>query len=381
MSSGTNPTNLRDEYAWADYLIYMEAGAEMEWPVPQPKQYPVWEGSVFAALLAAAAYAVVGAGILPKGTAEPVTIALPLGIVIGNTIKIPDRLKSGIRYAVKSILTLGIILLGARLNFADVVKVGGSAMLMSAAQVGLMLLLALVIRKTFSLGNKQATLLGIGTAICGGSAIIATAPVIEAEERDVAFAVATVSFLGLITMFLLPVVGTFLGMGSKEFGVWAGLAIHQTPQVVAAGFSYSNEAGQAATLVKLARVSLLAPLVLALSFLYQRKQSGKSAKKLGLFDFLPPMVLGFLILAIAHSLEWIPSIEVKFPQHRVFGMDLLDAARTVSGFAIAMGMAAVGLETSFRSLRTIGVRPILAGVTLAAAGVLFSLAAIHVFGV
>lgn len=377
----TSAHRTADEYAWADYLIYMEAGAEMEWPAPAPKKFPLWEGVALTAVLAIVSYTIASSSVFPKGTIEPVTVALPLGMLIGNAAKLPERLRRGIRYAVKSILTAGIILLGARLDFGDVMRVGAPALLISAAQVALLFLLALSLRRIFGIGEKQATLLGIGTAICGGSAVIATGPVIEAEEKDVAFAVATVSFLGLITMFLLPPLGKALQMEPHAFGVWAGLAIHQTPQVVAAGFTYAPDAGQSATLVKLARVCLLAPLVLALSLLYRKKNHGGSRRKLGLTDFLPPMVLGFLSLAVAHSLGLIPAIDVKFPNRPALGMDLLLLAKQVSAFAIAMGMAAVGLETSFRSLRTIGIRPILAGVSLATVGVLFSFIAVRVIGI
>ncbi|MBL8218763.1 MAG: YeiH family putative sulfate export transporter [Bryobacterales bacterium] len=364
-----------DEYAWADYLIYMEAGAEMQWPAAAPRKHAVWEGVALTASMALVAYGVVGTGVLPKGTVDPVSVALPLGLLIGNVWKIPERLRAGVRFTVKTVLTVGIVLLGARLDFGDVVRVGAPALLMSATQVAVLFALAFVVRRMFGISGKQAALLGIGTAICGGSAVIATGPVIDAEERDVAFAVATVSFLGLITMFVLPPLGKALGLTPNAFGVWAGLAIHQTPQVVAAGFTFGPEAGQAATLVKLARVSLLAPLVLMLGLMHHKR------RKLGVSDFLPPMVLGFLMLALAHSLGWIPSIDVKFPDRPVLGLDIPALAKEISAVAIAMGMAAVGLETSIRSLKKIGPRPILAGVMLTLVGVLFSFIAVRVLGV
>ena len=361
----------------------MEAGAELPWPaIEPPKPYPVWPGVVLTSALALAAYLITSPalGLLPAGLNEPVMFVLPLGILIGNFWKLPDRLKSGVRYTVKSVITIGIVLLGARLNFADLLKVGAPALLMSAAQVALLLGMALLLRRVMRLGGKQATLLGVGTAICGGSAVIATAPVIEADERDVAFSVATVSFLGLLSMFLLPALAKLFTMDARSFGVWAGLAIHQTPQVVAAGFAYHAEAGQAATLVKLARVCLLAPVVLILGFLYRHRVHARDHRKYGFFDFLPAMVLGFLALAVAHSLHLIPSLQ--FPQGSILpSADLLEVFRAGSGFAITMGMAAVGLETSFGSLRNVGLRPIAAGGLLAIAGALFSLAAIRLFGV
>ena len=371
----------QDDYAWANYLIYMEAGAEMPWPAEKKKLYPVWEGLLLVGVITAAAYGVVFSNVFPRGSVEPVTIALPLGLLIGNTVRLPERLRSGVRYAVKSILSVGIILLGARLNFGDILKVGTAAVLMSGAQVVLMLTLAVAIRRMFGIGVNLATLLGVGTSICGGSAVIAAAPVIGADEKDVAFAVASVSFLGLGMMFLLPFIGHGLGMDPKSFGVWAGLAIHQTPQVVAAGFAYHPQAGQTATLVKLARVCFLAPVVLILGFLRRNDGPAKKRKKLRLADFVPTMVLGFLSLACLQSLGMIPLIDLKFPGRNPVGIDLLDLGKTLSGIAIAMGMGAVGLETSFRSLGHIGWRPLLAGVALTLVSGLFSFFGVRLIGV
>lgn len=364
------------DYSWADHLIYLEAGAEIPWPTPKPASYPRWYGVALAAAMTAVAYAVTAIPGLPAGLVEPVTVVLPLGILTGNLVRLPEAVRPGVRYTVKTVLTVGIVLLGVRLNLGDVFRVGGAAIVASVVQVGLMLALAMGIGRLFGLARRQSTLLGIGTAICGGSAVLAAAPVIEAEERDVAFAVATVSFLGLAAMFLLPLVGHQLGMTPQAFGVWIGLAIHQTPQVVAAGFAYHPDAGQAATLVKLARVSLLAPLVLALGFVYRRRTAVRG-KKMRAVDFVPPVVAGFLAMVLLHSAGLLPVIDLRFARWPGFSMDLQTMARTASAFLIAMGMAAVGLETSLGDLRKVGWRPIVAGLVLAVAAVLFGYAAVR----
>jgi uncharacterized membrane protein YadS len=167
-------------------------------------------------------------------------------------------------------------------------------------------------------------------------------------------------------------------LSGTAFGIWAGLAIHQTPQVVAAGLAYSPEAGETATLVKLARVCLLAPMVLAIGVVYRRRthRPGRIRKKLGFTDFVPPMVGGFLALALLHSLGWLPSMAVTFPAGLAGSFDVGVVCKWLSGFLLAMGMAAVGMETSFRSLRNVGWRPLAAGFALAAVGVLASLAAV-----
>src|SRR6202042_1975499 len=150
------------------------------------------------------------------------------------------------------------IFLGARLDFEQIIKLGAVGVAMSCGEVILALILMFALTKWLKLSGKLGTLLGIGTAICGGTAIVAAAPVIEAEESDVVFGVATVTLLGLVAMFILPPLGHLMAMSDKAFGIWAGLSIHQLPQVVAAGFDYSQPAGGQATVVKLARICLLA---------------------------------------------------------------------------------------------------------------------------
>src|SRR5205085_2558993 len=176
------------------------------------------------------------------------------------------------------------------------------------------LLLLLGLTRLLRLPAKLGVLLGVGTAICGGTAIVATAPVIEAEEKDVVFSVATVTLLGLIAMFLLPIAGHFLQLNSRAFGVWAGLAIHQTPQVVAAGFAYSPEAGQMATIVKLARVCLLAPVVFLIGIIYARKKLKHTGieqrKKVNYLHLFPMFILGFVGLALLKTMGLLPDLTV-----------------------------------------------------------------------
>ena len=169
------------------------------------------------------------------------------------------------------------------------------------------------------LPRKLGLLLGVGTAICGGTAIVATAPVLEAEEKDVVFSVATVTLLGLIAMFVLPVLAHSLHMSDKAFGYWAGLSIHQTPQVIAAGFSYSPEAGGTATTVKLARVCLsLAPVVFIVGLLHARGEARDNGlatkKKINYLQMFPMFVFGFLAFALARTLGWLPTLHFDAPK-------------------------------------------------------------------
>src|SRR4051812_10150757 len=236
------------DYSWAAYLDYMEGGGSDVLTLPAAKpvvktqiaDQPIWGvllafGVTLAALwlnkLPVWPFTLIAQGRV-NHPIEPVMVAIILGMLLSNIFSLPKFLNSGIKFSVKKVLPFAIVLLGARLNFSEMMKVGLTGLVLSAFETVLALCLLLVLARWLKLPGKLGTLLGVGTAICGGTAIVATAPVIEAEDKDVAFSVATVTLLGLVAMFTLPLLGHALNLTSKQFGVWAGLAIHQTPQVV-----------------------------------------------------------------------------------------------------------------------------------------------------
>jgi uncharacterized integral membrane protein (TIGR00698 family) len=289
---------------------------------------------------------------------------------------------------------LAIVLLGARLNFQDLVKLGLKGLALSCVTTVVSLVLLLLLAKWMKLPQKLGVLLGVGTAICGGSAIVATAPVIEAEESDVAFSLATVTILGLVGMFFLPLIGHALELGSKEFGIWAAMCIHQIPQVIAAGYSYSpansdysTAAGDTATVAKLARVCLLAPMVFLLGLLHaNKKTAGRDAtgRKINYFKLFPMFLFGFMAMALLKTLGLIP--DVTFHSSAIFGpgdhpWSLGNAAEQTSKFCIAVSMAGVGLETKFNAMRQTGLKPFVASLIAVLAVATLVLALIKVFGV
>ena len=291
---------------------------------------------------------------------EPVMLAIILGMILSNVWALPKMLHSGIKFSVKKLLPLGIVLLGARLNFREMMTVGAEGLALSVVETVVALVLLLVLTHVLKLPRKLGVLLGIGTAICGGTAIVATAPVIEAEEKDVVFSVATVTLLGLVGMFVLPFLGHALSLSEKAFGIWAGLAIHQTPQVIAAGFAYGNDAGQTATIVKLARVCLLAPVVFIVGLVYARqklKSTGVSERKnINYAHLFPVFVLGFLAMALLNTAGFLPNMTVHLANTGILNpgdhhFNLAAKLEQVSKFCIVISMAGVGLETKFASMR------------------------------
>jgi uncharacterized integral membrane protein (TIGR00698 family) len=376
----TKATTASSQYAWAEYLHCMEGTPEMEsLPVSKPTVASPVSGIILCLAFTVVAYWAAGLQVWPflingHPTFEPVMIAIILGMVAGNCLPLIKQFQPGIKFSVKKLLPLGIILLGARLDFREIVKLGVVGVAMSCLEVVLALILMVMLTRWLKLSGKLGTLLGIGTAICGGTAIVAAAPVIEAEEADVVFGVATVTLLGLIAMFLLPVLGHWLGLSNKAFGIWAGLAIHQLPQVVAAGFAYGPEAGAQATVVKLARICLLAPIVFIVGFIYARQKSKQhqavSHGKINYWSMFPKFVLGFLALAFLRTKGWLPDVSVHFPDQVAAAgaagttadkqYSLPAVAQALSGYCIVMSMAGVGLETKFKAMKQTGLRPLVA---------------------
>src|ERR1043166_1466304 len=375
------------DYSWAEYLDYMEGGGSdvVNLPVAKPaavatpakKDHPI-----FGVLLAlGVTLAAIWLAELPfppftlpgnRHPIEPVMLAIVLGMALSNAWALPKRFQPGIKFSVKKLLPLGIVLLGARLDFSEMLKVGAEGLILSVLETVVALALLLALTRFLKLPGKLGTLLGVGTAICGGTAIVATAPVIEAEEKDVVFSVATVTLLGLIAMFTLPILGHVLELSSKAFDVSAGLAIHQTPQVVAAGFAYSPaglpyspEAGQTATIVKLARVCLLAPVVFSIGLLYARRKAKETGvgerKKINYLHLFPMFVVGFLAMALLKTLGLLPDLTVHVTQGALNAGDhhlsLAGLAEQISKLCITISMAGVGMETKFAAMKQTGLKP------------------------
>lgn len=388
-----------DDYSWADYLIYMEGGAELSLQSSLaatagkslPRKEPIVWGLLCAIGLSILATVMSGLPVWPFTLAhgqhpiDPVMLALVLGMIVGNVWRLPKTWNAGIKYSIKKALPLGIVLMGVRLNFFDILKAGVAGVVLSAAETLIALAGLLVIGRWLGLPKKMATLLGVGTGICGGSAIVAVAPVIEAEEQDVTLSVATVSLMGLFGMFAMPFVGHLLELNSRAFGTWAGLAIHQTPQVIAAGFAYSSEAGEVATVVKLARVCLLVPVVFFVGLAYRRQSaagSGHASVKIPYMQLIPTFVLGFFAIMLLRTAGLIPEVAFQLSRDSLVGpmnrsIELVSVLRTLSNGLITVSMAGIGLETSVALVRRTGLRPFAAGLLAAFAITLVSLWAIR----
>ncbi len=305
---------------------------------------------------------------------DPMLVAIVIGVLIRNTIGLSPRFMVGVKWCVMTLMPLGIALMGARLNFYDVARTSANALVISVVCVGVALAVTIWMCRRVGVGQKLGILIGIGTAICGGTAIAVAAPVIDADENDTAFAITTVTLFGLVAVFVLPLLGHAFGMSELEFGVWAGTAVHQTPQVVATGFAYGSTAGDIATIVKLVRVLLLAPVVIGLSIWYARQKRAQQiahVTKVGaLTTLFPPFILGFVALALAATLHLLPNFTLHLEES--FLWDAGDAhiafaplVTWLSTFILTIAMGCVGLGVDLRGVRKVGLKALYVGLAAA----------------
>jgi uncharacterized integral membrane protein (TIGR00698 family) len=301
------------------------------------KAYPIVGGPVFGILL----------GILAAGFKRPVSV------------------EAGIRFTGKKILQYSIILLGFEMNLFHVLDIGAKSFSVMIFTLLTAFLVAHFIGKMLKLDYKTTTLIGAGTAICGGSAIAAVAPVIEAKDKDIAFSISTIFLFNVIAVFLFPFLGHLWELSDTGFGMWAGTAINDTSSVVAAGYSYSNEAGSYATIVKLTRALMIVPVCLFFAFLMARKKTKDGSFQLK--KIFPWFILWFVVASIINTTGILPLV-------------VSHALGNVGKFAIILAMSAIGLNTNIKSLLNNGLRPIFLGLACWFAVASVSLVIQHLIG-
>ncbi|AZR73223.1 hypothetical protein BBF96_07395 [Anoxybacter fermentans] len=302
-------------------------------------------GLIFTAILAWISMQIQKIDFIAKMHFSSLIIAILLGIFIKNIFKVPQVFEAGIHFTLKKILRLAIILLGFKLSFAEVAQIGGRGLVLVIIVTTCTMIFAVLLGKKLKLGERLSLLIGAGTSICGASAVAAVGPIIDAEEKDTTFAIATVTIFGTIAMFLYPLFYRFFHLPNIFYAVWAGSSIHEVAQVVAAGFAAGEQAGQFATLVKLTRVLLLIPIAVLLG-IRQMKKEGAAGKLKKVT--IPWFVFGFLAVVIINSID-------VLPKNMVNGLVSLD------GFLLTWAMAGMGLETSLEKMKKVGIKPFYVG--------------------
>lgn len=280
---------------------------------------------------------------------EYVLWAILIGLIISNTIGIPAIFRAGVA-TYEFWLKAGIVLLGARFLIGDVLKLGGLSLALVFIEITLSLAFMTVLGRVFKLKPKLTTLLAVGSSICGVSAIIATQGAIDADEEDSSYAIAAILALGAISLFTFPLIGHWLHLTDRGYGLWAGLAVDNTAEASAAGALFSDAAGKVAVLAKTCRNAMIGFVVLGYAIYWASKgQAAKVSNKAAfLWSKFPKFILGFLLISVLASIGF-------------FAKPQITAIGNLSRWAFLLTFAGVGLRTNLRELGKQGVRPFAVG--------------------
>lgn len=276
---------------------------------------------------------------------SPLMLAIMIGMLVRNTLGRPEAARAGLAFSLRGPLRLGIILLGLQVTLAEILGIGWSGLLILAFALLSTYLFTLWLGGRLGVAPGLATLIAAGTGVCGASAIVAANTVVRDGDESVAYALATVTLFGTIAMFSYPLIGAALHMPTEVYGLWSGASVHEVAQVVAAGFARGQAEGEFATVAKLARVLMLAPLVIGMGLWAARQTQGGS--RTGSAP-IPWFVFGFLALVLLGDTGWID------PQLRRY-------ANPATQILLTFALAAVGLETDIRRLIAQGWQPLLLG--------------------
>jgi uncharacterized integral membrane protein (TIGR00698 family) len=344
--------------------VYARPVAEVKSPHSRPLKASPLPGYILALAVTALAYLIHYLPFPPfrvtgaSGVRYPLSaaiVAILAGMAVRNLVRLPAYVIESARGMPGRVIPTSIVLTGAGLNLTAIATIGIRALMITLACLTVAMASSLWLGAVTRLFRKTAILIGAGTAICGTSAIVAVAPLIQAEDQDMLLAIGTVNILGLLFMFAMPVLGSLLNLSDQAFGVWAGTSIHAVPQVLAAAFSYSQPAGAVATLVKLVRVALLAPLIFFLSIWHSR-QAGASQTQIHYHRLVPAFVWGFLVLAALNTADLLPVLQFRFGAYSTSNL-LTNAGELL----VAISMAAMGLEVNIVQFSKVGGRAMLVG--------------------
>ena len=293
--------------------------------------------------------------LIPGGLLGASIIALFMGAII-NSFFHPEWMKPALKFTSKRILKAAIVLLGASLSVSTIMSVGKMTFFVMIFTFAMCFGGGYFIRKLFGLNWKLSNLISAGTGICGGSAVAAIAPVIDADDKDIAFAMSSTFLFDMVMIALYPLMGKALGMSDIAYGIWAGTSVNDTASVVASGYAFSETAGDFATMVKLTRTIAIIPTVLVFAWIGVRMkkkemQTTGVGNKVNMMKIIPWFIGGFLLLAIINSVGLIPA--------NVSGI-----MKGTSKFLMVTALAAIGLNTSLLDFKKAGLKPMFYGITI-----------------
>lgn len=284
----------------------------------------------------------------------PSVLALLIGMLLNPLYIKNESFHFGVNFVTRKVLKLGIIFMGITLSFSQVMLVGRYALILMVFTLTTSFGSGSILGRLFKANWKLSSMLSASTAICGGTAVATLGPAIEADDKDIAYAISATFIFDILTVILFPGFGKALSMSDTSYGLWIGTAVNDTSSVVAAGYAFSEIAGNYAVIVKLTRTLFIVPIVLIFSYVHAKKKASVSkstVKKIKITDIFPWFILVFLSMVTLKSMNILPDIMVQM------------FAQTSKLFMV-MALAAIGLKTNFNEVKGIGWKPMALGVCI-----------------
>ncbi|AYD01922.1 YeiH family protein [Neorhizobium sp. NCHU2750] len=304
---------------------------------------PLLPGLLLTAAIAAASLAI--RALTGWAALSPLILSIILGMLLRNTLKLPAMVEPGVGFSLKRILRAGIVLLGLQVTLTQILSLGAAALVTVTLTLVATFIAIRLVGRLMGVDRQLTDLIAAGTSVCGASAVIAANTVVRGREEHVAYAVACVTLFGSISMLAYPLLASPLGLDPRAYGLWSGATIHEVAQVVAAAFQDGTVAGQFGTIAKLARVVLLAPLIMTLAL---AARSTVSAGGQRASAPMPWFVIGFISMMLVNSFVSIPA-------------DISANLVMLTNFLLSMALAAMGLQANIGKLRAEGWRPLALG--------------------
>lgn len=313
-------------------------------------------------------------------------IAIVAGMILALVIKDKTRFSSGITFTSKKVLQYAVILLGFGLNLSTISKVGKTSLPIILSTISTSLIVSFIMYKLLKVHSKTAVLIGVGSSICGGSAVAATAPVIGADDEEIAQAISVIFLFNVIAALIFPTLGGLLGMSNDGFGLFAGTAVNDTSSVTAAASTWDTLHGtngavlEYATIVKLTRTLAIIPITLVLAFvrMHKEKKSGaESQTRVSIKSIFPMFILYFVLASVITTV----ATSVLTGAALDIAKSIFSFLKQLSKFFIVMAMGAIGLNTNIVKLIKSGAKPIILGFTCWVAIAAVSIAMQHLLGI
>jgi uncharacterized integral membrane protein (TIGR00698 family) len=306
-----------------------------------------------------------------KSPISSIMLAIIIGLFVGNIFSISENFKLGIDFSIKKILRFGIICLGIRLGLGDIINLGLAALPLIIICLVSALLMVIFLSKKINVSSKMAALIAVGTSICGASAIVATAPAINADKEEVTYAITNITLFGIIAMFFYPFLANLLFNGNEyAVGLFLGTSIHETAQVAGAGLIYAEQFNSPkvldiAAVTKLVRNTSMMIIIPLIAFIYHRNlKTAENISNVSISSMFPIFILGFIVMGIFRTIGDTTLQSSGYSFGFIGSNDwayIISTVKQVAEISLAIAMASLGLSTNLKSITSLGVKPFYLG--------------------